>query len=240
MANYHTSGQSVSSKPTEADTCRKYVVPKLQAAGWDTEPHSIAEQRHFHRWPDRRGWDQGKRLERERLTTFSATPRISRLPWWKPRPNTNSRLTVSNRPRNTLKLSDLKFAYATNGLGIVEFDFLTGQERELDQFPTPDELWSRLTAGEGLSSEQESGFSRRTTPTPGNRPRYYQEIAINRAVKSILQGQRRNLLTMATGTGKTCVAFQICWKLWSSGWNRDGRFRKATHSVPGGSQHSGG
>ena len=58
------------------------------------------------------------------------------------------------------------------------------------------------------------------------RDRYYQEIAINRAVKSILQGNRRNLLTMATGTGKTSVAFQVCWKLWTSGWNRDGRFGK--------------
>src|SRR5450759_1272370 len=60
----------------------------------------------------------------------------------------------------------------------------------------------------------------------GKHPRYYQEIAINRVVGSILKGQRRNLLTMATGTGKTTVAFQICWKLWSSGWNRDGRFGK--------------
>ena len=57
----------------------------------------------------------------------------------------------------------------------------------------------------------------------GKSPRYYQEIAINRAVQAILQGTPRILLTMATGTGKTVVAFQICWKLWSSRWNRDGR-----------------
>ena len=120
----------------------------------------------------------------------------------------------------------MKFAYSTNGPGIVEFDFLTGQERQLDQYPTPDELWSRLAAGEGLSPEQ---GNRLLTPynTYANKPpRYYQKIAINRAVKSILQGNRRNLLTMATGTGKPSVAFQICWKLWSSGWNRDGRFGK--------------
>jgi type I restriction enzyme R subunit len=60
----------------------------------------------------------------------------------------------------------------------------------------------------------------------GKPPRYCQEIAINRAVQSMLQGKRRNLLTLATGTGKTTISLQICWKLWSSGWNRSGGFRK--------------
>ena len=55
--------------------------------------------------------------------------------------------------------------------------------------------------------------------TTGKEPRYYQRIAIDRAVQAIVQGQKRVLLTMATGTGKTVVAFQICWKLWSSKWN---------------------
>ena len=60
----------------------------------------------------------------------------------------------------------------------------------------------------------------------GKPPRYYQEIAINRALQAILTGQRRVLLTMATGTGKTLVAFQICWKLWSARWNRTGEHRR--------------
>ncbi|MDT0496478.1 DEAD/DEAH box helicase family protein [Algiphilus sp. W345] len=64
------------------------------------------------------------------------------------------------------------------------------------------------------------------TPTPPTAPRYYQQIAINRAVEAILAGKKRLLLTMATGTGKTIVAFQICWKLWSSRWNRTGEHRK--------------
>ena len=61
---------------------------------------------------------------------------------------------------------------------------------------------------------------------PGKEPRYYQKIAIHRSVESILGGKRRCLLTMATGTGKTLVAFQICWKLWSAGWNAKGDHRK--------------
>jgi type I site-specific restriction endonuclease len=60
----------------------------------------------------------------------------------------------------------------------------------------------------------------------GFSPRYYQQITINRAVQAILQGDQRVLLAMATGTGKTVVAFQICWKLWNARWNRAGEYRK--------------
>jgi type I restriction enzyme R subunit len=122
---------------------------------------------------------------------------------------------------------DLKFAYATNGHGIVEFDFLTGKERELESFPTPGELWQRLRTGEKLKDD--TAAERLLTPynhLSGKSPRYYQDIAINRTVQSILQGKRRILLTMATGTGKTVVAFQICWKLWQARWNRTGEYRR--------------
>ena len=109
----------------------------------------------------------------------------------------------------------LKFAFATNGREIVEFDYLTGKERPVDRFPTPDELWKRFFTGSSLDHAT-AGTS---YPVPrhlgGKSPRYYQEIAINRALLAILGGQTRVLLTMATGTGKTLVAFQICWKLWS-------------------------
>ena len=87
-------------------------------------------------------------------------------------------------------------------------------------------MWNRLSSTDGLTEEQGNRLLTPSNGYSGKPPRYYQEIAINRAVKSILQGQTRNLLTMATGTGKTSVAFQICWKLWTSGWNRDGRFGK--------------
>jgi type I restriction enzyme R subunit len=60
----------------------------------------------------------------------------------------------------------------------------------------------------------------------GKTPRYYQEIAINRTIQAIFQGKRRVLLTMATGTGKTLVAFQICWKLWNARWNKSGEYKR--------------
>ena len=120
----------------------------------------------------------------------------------------------------------MKFAYATNGHGIVEYDYFTGQEQELDTFPSPGELWARQRAAQGL--EDDSLAEKLLTPSYiGDKiPRYYQEIAINEALKAILQGQKRILLTMATGTGKTLVAFQICWKLWHARWNSKGQYRK--------------
>ena len=117
----------------------------------------------------------------------------------------------------------LKFAYATNGKEIIEFDYITGLEREIQAFPTPAELWSRLRAAE--KTDRRFHAQRLLTPfnlTTGKIPRYYQEIAIHASCNPSCKGNAACLLTMATGTGKTVVAFQICWKLWSSKWNAKG------------------
>ena len=120
----------------------------------------------------------------------------------------------------------LKFAYATNGHGIIEFDYTTGIEREIATFPTPDELWARLSGVEQIHPDVAKKLFTPSFALTGKSLRYYQEIAVNRVVQSALQGRDRMLLTMATGTGKTLVAFQICWRLWSSRWNRTGEYRR--------------
>jgi type I restriction enzyme R subunit len=126
----------------------------------------------------------------------------------------------------TAQILGLKFAYATNGNGIVEHDFLTGRDNDLDTFPSPDDLWQRLKEAEAIDEKTAERILAPYYHLSGKSPRYYQEIAINRAVQSILQGKRRVLLTLATGTGKTVIAFQICYKLWSSRWNRTGEYRR--------------
>lgn len=121
------------------------------------------------------------------------------------------------------KMLDLPFAYSSNGDGFVEHDFLTGQEREfgLDEFPTEEELTARFKRESGLTPTQETVIkqpyysSQNTYP-----PRYYQRIAINRTVDAIARGQKRLLLVMATGTGKTYTAFQIVYRLLQSGLKR--------------------
>ena len=113
----------------------------------------------------------------------------------------------------------LNFAYSTNGKLIVEFDFITGQESKIYNMPQPLELWYRLEGHRGLSAQQIDLILSPFHLTGGKTPRYYQQVAINKVISAIVTGQERILLTMATGTGKTTTAFQICWKLWQQRWN---------------------
>lgn len=121
----------------------------------------------------------------------------------------------------------LKFAYSTNGHEIIEVDYTTGRENDIDAYPTPDELWERYRKDSKLPDDDAA--SRLLSPfnhTVNKGERYYQRLAVNRIVETILAGDHRVLVTMATGTGKTAVAFQVCWKLWRSRWNRTGEHRR--------------
>ena len=212
---------------SEADTSRKLIIPKLQVAGWENDPHSIAEQRSitdgriipagkgFIRRPPRRV-DYLLRYERN----FPLAVVEAKAAW-------KTAGDGMQQAKDYAEMLGLKFAFATNGQEIIEFDYFRGQETLLHAYPTPDELWSRYRAGNGLTDD--TAAARLLMPmnhTLGKGERYYQEIAVNRAVEGILTGRRRQLLTMATGTGKTAVAFQICWKLWNARWNRTGDYRR--------------
>lgn len=115
---------------------------------------------------------------------------------------------------------DLKFAYSTNGDAFLEHDFITGKERELkmDEFPTEQELYDRYLETKHYTDEEQQ-----IVETPyyfdaySHEPRYYQRIAIDRTVEAIARGQKRVLVVMATGTGKTYTAFQIIHLLHKSG-----------------------
>ncbi len=205
---------------TEADTCRKYVLPKLYASGWSDD--HINEQRTF---------TDGRIVVAGNRTIRRKQKRADYLLRYRP----DFAIAIVEAKADYKKAADglgqameyaqilgLKFAYSTNGHGIVEHDFTTGLESTLETFPSPDELWQRLKHGEDIPSQI---VERLLTPSyrlPGKPQRYYQEIAINTAVRAILQGQKRVLLTLATGTGKTVVAFHICFKLWNTKWNREG------------------
>lgn len=121
------------------------------------------------------------------------------------------------------RMLDVPFAYSSNGQGFLEHDLLTGRERELprDAFPSPDALRQRLKAYKALSPEEQAVVEQPWYfGDDTHAPRYYQRIAVNRAVEAIARGQKRLLLVMATGTGKTYTAFQIIYRLWKSGARR--------------------
>ena len=121
------------------------------------------------------------------------------------------------------QMLDVKFAYSSNGDGFEEYDFITGIERSLslDEFPTEAELTKRYVDGLNMTTEQKAVMnqpyysSMNTYP-----PRYYQMVAVNRTVDAVARGQKRILLVMATGTGKTYTAFQTVWRLLKSGMKR--------------------
>ena len=121
----------------------------------------------------------------------------------------------------------LRFAYASNGREIIEIDLAQGTERDRPDFPTPAELWERQRVAIGLGAgEAEEKLLTPGFPDPERPLRYYQEIAVNRALEAIIGGRPRALLNLCTGSGKTAVAFQVCWRLWSAGWNKRGDFKK--------------
>lgn len=118
------------------------------------------------------------------------------------------------------QILDLPFAYSSNGDGFVEHDFLTGSERELslDDFPTKEELLNRWHSAKGFTEEQKNIINEPYYwDQESHKPRYYQRIAINRTVEAVARGEKRILLVMATGTGKTFTAFQIMERLHKSG-----------------------
>jgi type I restriction enzyme R subunit len=211
----------------EADTCRKFIVPCLQAVGWDSEPHSIAEQRTI---TDGRIVPVGQGFVRKSPKRVDYLLRYTRdfpLAVVEAKPTYKIAGDGLQQAKQYAEMLGLSFAYASNGQEIIEFDFVTGLEKIRPDFPTPVELWNRYRAGRGLA--QDVVAERLLTPSNyavGKGERYYQQIAINRVIESILTGRTRVLVTMATGTGKTAVAFQICWKLWSSRWNRTGEYRR--------------
>lgn len=202
---------------SEADTCRKYIVPKLYAAAWEDD--YIAEQRYI---TDGRivPLGQKRHLRKERLKpdyilylkrNYPIAVVEAKDEYKLPGDGLQQAITYA-------EMLGVNFAYASNGKGIVERDLQAGTERELTEFPTPDELWDRLRGVNQLTQTADAAdaLTAYYEEVGGKIPRYYQQVAINRAVEAVLRGQRRILLTMATGTGKTFVAFQIVWRLWKA------------------------
>ncbi len=116
----------------------------------------------------------------------------------------------------------IRFAISTNGRQIYLSDMQTGVEGEIEKYPTPDELWAMTFAEENAWQQ---AFSEIPYEDKGGlwQPRYYQQIAVQRVLDAIAKGDKRILLTLATGTGKTAIAFQISWKLFQSRWNHTGQ-----------------
>ena len=212
---------------TEEDIRSQFIDPALRGAGWDDH----AQIRREYYFTDGRVIVNGHKTERgkrKRADYLLYYKRNIPLAIVEAKDANHCVGAGMQQSLEYAEILDLPFAYSTNGRGFLEHDLKTGVEREIpmDQFPSPDELWRRFTSAEGLTPEQEMIVTEPYYFKQGEKtPRYYQRIAINRTVAAIAQGQKRVLLVMATGTGKTYTAFQIIHRLWKSR-QREGRKMK--------------
>lgn len=209
---------------SEADTCRKDVLPKIYASDWSDD--QILEQRTF---TDGKIIVFGRKAKRRKAKRFDYLLRYSQnfpIAIIEAKVKYKEAAEGMQQAKEYAQILGLKFAYSTNGTAILEFDFTTGIEKSVSKYPTPTELWNRLNTVEPIKAEIQETFLKPFFTIAGKEIRYYQRIAINTAVKAILEGKKKALLTLATGTGKTTVAFQIIYKLWNNRWNVKGEYRR--------------
>ncbi len=199
----------------EAETRAEHIDPALAAAGWGV----VAGSRVRREYPITLGriegaGKRGKALTADYVLEYRNTKLavVEAKAWNKP-------LTEGEGQAKDYsgKLA-IRFAYATNGQGIYGIDMESGVEAELANYPSPDELWARTFASQNIWRDR---FAEVPFEDRGGyfQSRYYQDIAIERVLAAIADHQSRILLTLATGTGKTFIAFQLAWKLFHSRWN---------------------
>ncbi|TCM79257.1 EcoAI/FtnUII family type I restriction enzme subunit R [Rhodovulum steppense] len=202
---------------TEADTRATRIDPVLRAAGWGTVEGARIRREVI--CPGRivPGGKRGDRLAADYVLIY----RDQKLAVIEAKRAGLAPTTGLAQAKDYADRLGARFAYATNGLGWYQADMVTGAEGDVAPFPSPDELWARCFSDANLWRER---FGAVPFETAGGKweLRYYQHRAINAALERIGQGDRRILLTLATGTGKTSIAFQIAWKLFHARWNLSG------------------
>lgn len=208
---------------TEDETRAELIDPKLLASGWGVIEGTKVFRNHY--------------ITKGRIQVGGKRDQASFADYvlcYK-----NRKLAVIEAKSSDLKVGEgvgqakeyaaklqLKTTYSSNGKEIYQICMETGEEKLVDRFPTPDELWQKTFTEENSWRDKFDAVP--FNDLSGSKPPYfYQEIAVNNVLSAVANEQNRILLTLATGTGKTFIAFQIAWKLFYSRWNlkRDGTRR---------------
>ena len=199
----------------EAETRAEHIDPALRAAGWGVVEGSRIRREYPITFGRIEGHGKrGKALTADYVLEYRNTKlAVNEAKAW------DEELTegVAQAKNYAGKLA-VRFTYATNGQGIYAIDMETGKEGPIAAYPTPDELWAMTFAEANAWRDR---FAAVSTPDKSGSwtLRFYQEIAVNRVLERIAAEKNRILLTLATGTGKTSIAFQIAWKLFQARWN---------------------
>lgn len=206
----------------ETETRAEYITPALVAAGWGV----VKGSRIRHEFPISKG----------RLIGHGQRSMPIKADYILQYRNRNlavveAKKLVSHYTEGVAQAKDyaerleIRFTYSTNGLQIYGIDMQTGVEGDVLGFPTPDELWEMVFGAEEKAAPTQTELKQQLLSIPFEdrggtwQPRYYQENAITNVLEAVAENRTRILLTLATGTGKTAIAFQIAWKLFNAKWN---------------------
>jgi type I restriction enzyme R subunit len=203
---------------SEADTKAKLITPQLVEDGW-SENHIVREY-YFTDGRKLIGNKRGKRYFVDYLLTFQNT----NLAIVEAKSSDRDPLDGLQQSINYAQKLKIDYVYSTNGHKIYEHCLLDGRGNFVDNYPSPNELFNRKY---GTLRDKEKEIITQPFHIEGNmKPRFYQQIAVQKTIEELASGNDRVLLTLATGTGKTYIAFQIVYRLFQSRWNRDGSNRR--------------
>ncbi|WP_028665381.1 EcoAI/FtnUII family type I restriction enzme subunit R [Runella zeae] len=207
---------------SERDICTKYITPAIEKAGWDKMTQFLEEV----------FFTDGKIYVRGTLTARGERKRADYILYYKSnipiavieaKDNKHSVRAGMQQALNYAQILDIPCVFSSNGDGFLFHDRTATNEQietelDMDSFPTPQQLWEKYKKYKGIDTIDAEKIASQDYyfDGSGRKPRYYQQIAINRTVEAIALGQKRILLVMATGTGKTYTAFQIIYRLWKS------------------------
>jgi type I restriction enzyme R subunit len=199
----------------EAETRAEYIDPKLKESGWGVVEGSKV-LREFRISPGK--IQIGGTISKPEIADYVLVYK-------------NRKLAVIEAKKESLEPTEgvaqaktyagklqVAYTYSTNGHEIYEIGMETGKEGSILKFPTPEELWNKIYSDQNVWKEKFTNVAFEDVNGSKN-ARYYQEIAVNRVMDAVAEKKQRILLTLATGTGKTFIAFQIAWKLFQSRWN---------------------
>ncbi|MEM9518967.1 MAG: DEAD/DEAH box helicase family protein [Actinomycetota bacterium] len=207
--------------PSESETCREQILPALRAAGWSDD--QIVEE---YQITDGRIVPIGDRHRRDKPLRADYALEVHGVVVAVIEAKRAKRSVADGvgQAKVYAELLDLPLAYASNGEVVVRVDMSGGYEEFNSSFPSPAEAWDHFTGAKALTPQTARAytepFNRELRLTDGRvkEPRYYQRTAINRTIQKVLEGEKRLLVVMATGTGKSFLAMQLAWKLQKTEW----------------------
>ncbi|MDD3190497.1 MAG: DEAD/DEAH box helicase family protein [Candidatus Pacebacteria bacterium] len=199
----------------ESETRAEYIDPKLKESGWgEVEGSKVLREFRLTEGKILAGGARGK----AEIADYVLVYKNQKVAVIEAKKEDLAATEGAAQAKTYAQKLQIEYTYATNGKDIYEMSMKSGLEGYLEKFPSPEELWNKIHSDHNEWQEKFSAVPFESVNGTKS-ARYYQEIAVNRVLEAIAFEKQRVLLTLATGTGKTFIAFQIAWKLFQSRWN---------------------